>query len=51
MLGLNRGATRSEINTAHRSLMKRFHPDQGGSTYLASKVNEAKDVLLKNVNG
>ena len=51
VLGLNPGVTRSEIQAAHRSLMKRFHPDQGGSTYLASKVNEAKDVLLKNVNG
>jgi hypothetical protein len=51
VLGLNPGATRGEIQAAHRSLMKRFHTDQGGSTYLASKVNEAKDVLLKNVNG
>ena len=49
VLGLNRGATRDEIQAAHRNLMKRFHPDQGGSTYLASQVNEAKDVLLKHI--
>ena len=49
VLGLSRGATREEVQAAHRNLMKRFHPDQGGSTYLASQVNEAKDVLLKHI--
>ena len=51
VLGLGRGATRDEVHAAHRKLMKRFHPDQGGSTYLASQVNEAKDVLLKHIKG
>ena len=49
VLGLSRSATREDVQTAHRNLMKRFHPDQGGSTYLASQVNEAKDVLLKHI--
>ena len=47
ILGLQEGASAQEVIRAHRTLMKKFHPDHGGSTALAARVNQAKDVLMQ----
>ena len=47
VLGLRRGATRAEVVRSHRSVMKKWHPDQGGTAALAARANEAREVLLR----
>jgi curved DNA-binding protein CbpA len=47
ILGLEPGSSDEEIVQAHRELMQKIHPDRGGSNYMATKLNLARDLLLK----
>jgi DnaJ homolog subfamily C member 19 len=46
VLGLAEGASDEEVRKAHTELIKRVHPDRGGTSYLAARVNQARDLLL-----
>jgi hypothetical protein len=47
VLGLDGTISRESVTAAHRSLMGQFHPDKGGSDYLATKINTAREILIK----
>jgi len=48
VLGLERPYSNDDVIEAHRKLIQKFHPDRGGNDYLAAKINDAKEFLLKN---
>ena len=50
ILELPANSSEEEIRSAHKRLIQKNHPDTGGSQFLASKINEARDILLKNIN-
>ena len=48
ILGVRESADKPRVQKAYRRLLTLNHPDTGGSTFLATKINEAKDMLLSN---
>lgn len=50
ILGVSVDATKQEIRKAYKHLMKKNHPDHGGTTKLAEQINIAKDVMLKHID-
>lgn len=51
ILGLRDPSAEQKIKDAHRKIMMANHPDAGGSSYLATKINEAKDMLVSKRSG
>lgn len=47
VLGISPEASPDEVRAAHRKLITQIHPDKGGTDYLASKINEARDMMLE----
>ena len=48
ILGLTRDASDEEIDRAYKELIRKNHPDMGGSEYIAKKINAAREYIIKN---
>ena len=46
ILGVMESTSSADIKQKHRTMMLNNHPDNGGSTFLATKINEAKELLM-----
>ena len=46
ILGLEKNASKEEVISAHKRLIQKLHPDRGGSSYLTTRINQARDLLL-----
>ena len=49
LLDLSKNPTKNEIDQAYKRMMRVYHPDRGGSKFVAARINVARDVLLKKV--
>ncbi|MAV99216.1 MAG: hypothetical protein CML81_05375 [Rhodobiaceae bacterium] len=50
ILGINKSASLEEIETAYKDLIRKNHPDNGGTEYLAKKINLAREYIIKEKN-
>lgn len=46
ILGLDSNATKDEITERYNKLIKKNHPDLGGSEWITKRINKARDILL-----
>ena len=46
LLGIDENAPLEVIIKSHKELIRKLHPDKGGSSYLSARVNEARDIIL-----
>ena len=46
LLGIDENASKEVIIKSHKELIRKLHPDKGGSSYLSARVNEARDIIL-----